>query len=283
MFMSILKYLIVLIVIPLIGINLIMFVAAGIEYKYAKKSEGFINKNGKAGTVILLHGYVGSPNDFGDLFKMLVGRGYRVIAPTIPFNSDASFAYDRGAYSANDYVQWVQKLVENEKRKTGEDPILIGFSMGGALSAATAEKLKVKKLVLIAPYFGLAVYPDIARNMAWALSWILPVLPKTQKGKINSPDGYSLYQPGTYMLSMASYYQVEILKERAKKVFPKLDVPILVIGSKNDEVADFQVSRTLCERNKNCKLVEFEKSNHVLMHDYDLEPAVRAIESFIKN
>ncbi len=266
----------------LISFNLIMFVAAGIEYKYAKKSDGFFNKHGKNGTVILLHGYVGSPWDFGDLFKVLVGNGYRVIAPAIPFNSDASFAYERGSYSADDYIQWAKGIVEKEKKATGEDPVLVGFSMGGALSSAIASELKVKKLILIAPYFDLTLYPGFAKSIAWGMSWVMPVLPKTQKGKINDPEGYSLYEPGTYMLSMASYYQVEILKERAKKAFPNIDIPILVIGSKNDEVASFQASSALCKENKNCQLVELEKSNHVVLQDYDLEFAIREIMRFVK-
>lgn len=280
--MSILKKLFILIVVPLIGFNLLMLVASGIEYKYAKKSEGFFNKHGKKGTVILLHGYVGSPLDFGELYKALIGNGYRVIAPVIPFNSDATFAYERGAFSAEDYIQWAKQVIEKEKTATGEDPILVGFSMGGALSSATAAELKVKKLILIAPYFDLAVFPGIAKSIAWGLSWVMPVLPKTQKGKINDPDGYNLYQPGTYMLSMASYYQVELLKEQAKKAFPKLDIPILLIGSKNDEVASFQASSALCKENKNCQLVELEKSNHVVLLDYDFGFAITEIMAFIK-
>ena len=89
-------------------------------------------------------------------------------------------------------------------------------------------------------------------------------------------------EPGTYMLSMASYYRVEVLKEQAKKAFPKLDIPILLVGSKNDEVASFEASSALCKENKNCQLVELEKSNHVVLQDYDLEFAIREIMRFIK-
>lgn len=279
--MSIVKKLFIFLVIPLICFNLIILFVAGIEYWRAGEPKG-IEIAGEKGSVILLHGYVGSPLDFGRLPELLAKEGYRVVAPVIPTHSSSDFAYGRGRMRYEDYVVWMKRLIQKERRLTGKSPVVMGFSMGGALSVIAAGKFDVNKLVLIAPYLDLAVLPQLAKPMALVSSWITPVVPKSQKGKINKPEGYAAYEPGTYMLSMSSYYTVEEMKEQAKDVLLTLKIPILVVGSKNDQVARFASAKALCEQKVNCNIVAFEKSNHIIMWDYDAEDAEKAVMNFVR-
>jgi esterase/lipase len=153
--------------------------------------------------------------------------------------------------------------------------------MGGTLAIIGAAEHTVGRLVLIAPYFGLAVGGQwTSRATAW-LKWVLPVLPKLAKGQISDPQGYRAYETGSYLVSLRAFEQLAELAEIAKRKLPDLALPILVFASENDTVASFKATERLLRGCRRARLVACDRSNHVLTYDFDRERIMMETAAFL--
>lgn len=236
------------------------------------------NPNGKP-SVVLIHGFAGSPFDFKELAKELHSKGFRVIVPVVPGQGSSDFAYVRGKYSAKYYVGWLQNILDNEYELTGIKPFLVGFSMGGVLSLIMASKQLVTRLVLIAPFFDLPV-----RGMASIVSgfgYLVPVVPKFKRGKINDPISYSRYIPGSMLISISAFRVLRQLAYLAEKTVGKIKVPVFVLYSQKDQVASHDKIKTVISTSENIEFKEYNMANHILLYDYQSSEIVKDILLFL--
>jgi len=232
-------------------------------------------------SVILVHGFVGSPFDYKPLAEELRKEGFRVIAPVSPCQNRTIMAYNRGAYTSEMYIDWLSNIVEQEKELFGKKPYLVGFSMGGALSTIIASRGIVEKLVLIAPFYSLPIANDGIAQAAGLLKYFIPIIPKISKGKINDPSGYDRYMPGSNIISLHAFQKLGELAKSAHNCVEKIDVPVLVVGSPNDRVASFEHTLKLFRSHPNSKIIDFPASDHIILYDYDHNQAVREITGFL--
>lgn len=234
------------------------------------------------GTAILLHGFVGSPYDLQPLVGPLTDIGYRVVVPVLPGQSRKTPAWDRGELGVDALVHWARDLIAAETERAGRPPALVGFSMGGALAILAAEAGGIDRLVLLAPYLGLTVADDAATATAEVMQWAVPIIPKTQRGQINDPDGYDRYEPGSYMLSMAGFLRLQTLADRAGVAARHIAVPTLVVYAPGDSVADAETIRAVAAGMPDATVLSADASDHVLLFDYDGPEIVRAVVSFLQ-
>ncbi len=232
-------------------------------------------------SIILVHGFVGSPYDMKPLADVLADKGYRVVIPLVPGQTSSSKILARGGYTPQDYVNSLQKIVDNEIKQTGLLPSLVGFSMGGATSTIVATEGKIYKLALIAPFFELTKNHTLYTNIASRIKHYIPVILKLSKGKINYKDGKKQYFPGSYFISLSAYYQLSKLGQLAKLRAADIDIPAIIIGSHNDEVASFKVTKDLFEGHQHVEIIDYPNSNHILLYDYDKEGCIQRLVEFL--
>jgi carboxylesterase len=188
-------------------------------------------------SVVLVHGFVGSPFDFKELGLGLKASGFRVVIPCMPGQGRSDFAYLRGRFNPNFYVRWLQNILENEYKKTGSKPYLVGFSMGGALSCMMASRSLADRLVLIAPFFDL---PQRGLSLfVYLFGYLFPVIPKTEKGKINDTNAKLSYLPGSMLISIPAFRNLKQLSRQAESSVDNIKGPVLVMCSRNDRVASY--------------------------------------------
>lgn len=233
------------------------------------------------GTVILLHGFVGSPHDFSPLAYELASIGYRVDVPMLPGQSRRETPSERGLVTADDLIEWTREYIRLETRRSGSKPVLAGISMGGTLATIVGVEGLVDRLILLAPYFELPEANDSATAAASVLKWMVPTVPKLAKGMINDPVGYAKYEPGTYFISLRGFLAVQKLAARAHPIVPALKVDTLVIHSRLDRVASYQATRDLFGPLACATIVEAPQSDHLLLFDHDSETAIKAIKTFL--
>jgi esterase/lipase len=237
-------------------------------------------RNGRP-SVVLLHGFGGTPRDFQALAELLSARGYRVVVPAVPEQTSISFAYGRGRWSPGDYRAWLGEMLENETAIGGAPPLLVGMSMGGALAAIAAADHAIGKLVLISPYFNLAIADtSITRGVRW-LRWVLPVVPKVQKAQIADPDGYKAYATGSWLVSLQAFLQLVAVARIASAKARGLTVPTLVLASQIDTVASFTATERLFVGREEVRLVPCNRGNHILTYDYDREHILAEVVAFL--
>ncbi len=177
----------------------------------------------------------------------------------------------------------VSKIIKKSTRQSGEKPILVGFSMGGAMSTILASRDTVSKLILIAPYYELAPSKQRVWNIGRRFTWLIPGVPKISKGEINDPEGYKTYYPGSYFISYKAFLRAKELATMAQDHATKIKVPTLILASPNDEVVLFDATKKLFENRPNTNILEYPRSNHILLYDYDRNSVISEILSFIEN
>jgi carboxylesterase len=273
----------------LVAINFAIFLFACYEYRASSGQDPWLRSTqvlspqvgGARPSLILLHGFGGTPRDFRSLAEFLAERGFRVVVPAIPEQTSTSFAYSRGRVSPAEYVDWLSDLIREEAAASGRPPMLVGTSMGGTLAVIAAAEHAVGKLVLIAPYFGLAIGGEwFSRATAW-VKWIVPVMPKLAKGQISDPEGYREYETGSYLVSLRAFEQLAGLVEIARSKLPGLTLPILVFASEKDTVASFRATERLLRDCAQARMVACNRSNHVLTYDFDRERIMAETAAFL--
>jgi alpha-beta hydrolase superfamily lysophospholipase len=269
-------------------VNAAIFLFACYEFSRSSRQDPWLRSTqvlnppagNAAASAILLHGFGGTPRDFRALAERLAVQGFRVVVPEVPEQTSTSFAYGRGRLTPQQYVEWLRKLIAEETSLTGRPPVLAGISMGGTLATMAGADRSVSRLVLIAPYFDLAVAAPVLAAATRGLRWIVPVVPKVAKGQIVDKQGYREYETGSYLVSMRAFLQLDALARMARAKAPEVSVPTLVFASEKDTVASFRVTERLFRGNSHVSVIPCNGGNHILTYDCDRERIVTEVVTF---
>jgi carboxylesterase len=274
----------------LAAINALIFLGACYEYRASSSKDPWLTSTqvlesnaGDAPSVILLHGFGGTPKDLRVLAGLLAAQGFRAVVPAIPDQTSTTFAYGRGRVAPADYAEWLIDLIKRETAASGQPPSLVGFSMGGALATLVAADHAVAKLVLISPYFDLPEKLQWVTRLSRWLRWIVPVVPKGAKGQILDPDGYRAYATGSYFVSLRAALRLAELTTIARAKAAALTLPTLVFASERDTVASFSVTAGLFRPLGNARLVLCNRSNHIVTYDFDREIVATEALAFLSS
>lgn len=234
-------------------------------------------------TVILLHGFGGSPYDLKPLAEGLRDTGFRIVVPVVPGETKRYSRRERDSLTAEDRSRWLSELVEEERSRYGRKPFLVGFSMGGTLATLEGVTGSVERLVLVSPFYALPWGDDFLRKVSRALASALPYVPKPWRGKVNDPEGYRRYHPGSYTVSLRGFLSLQDLARKARAVLLSgRPLPeTLVLATPDDEVASFEVTEKLLREREDTRFLTFPGSNHILFYDYGAEEAIDAVRAFL--
>lgn len=234
-------------------------------------------------SVILLHGFGGSPYDVKPLADGLRGSGFRLVIPVVPGETGRYSRRERETLTPEDMTRWLSRLVEEEAARSGRRPFLVGFSMGGTLATIEGAKGGVDRLVLVSPYYSLPWGNGFLEKLSKGLAAVIPFVPKPWKGKVNDPEGYRKYHPGSYRVSLKAFERLQNLARQATALLssPAEFPPTLVLASPDDEVASFEVTEGFFKGREGTSFLTFPGSDHILFYDHGAEEAVEAVRMFL--
>jgi carboxylesterase len=282
---------IITIVSALLGLNLAMLCWALGEWMWARTRKSSWRTSGQLlpsdekhhrPTIIMVHGFGGSPMDMKPLAQALKDRGFKVVVPVVPCQIARSFAYRRHRYSPDRYLDWLENILTAETDKSGRRPILIGFSMGGTLATIMAARGLSARVVLLAPYFRLALLDGLMASTAAMLRFLLPVVPRLISVGIKDPAGRKIYRPGTKLVCLKSFLHLRVLAARAADQVPRIEVPTLVLTAADDSVADTGGTHCLFQSRPAANVEQCPRSDHVLLFDFDRQWVIRRVVRFLE-
>ncbi len=128
---------------------------------------------------LLVHGFPGTPNDLRALASALNGAGWTTHNLLLP-----GFGPDIAQLPRYTFKHWLAAVVSrlNELKARHEPVMLVGHSMGGALSIAAAAQVGVDALALLAPFHKI-------NHVLWsALPVVQAVIPQVKPFKLFKPD-----------------------------------------------------------------------------------------------
>lgn len=254
------------------------------ELGVIKGAEPIFLKNNTDKAALLIHGFIGSPADFGRLPSLLHSDGYTVVAPLLPGHGTDPRHFSKT--TPEELESFVLRQYRDLKKQYKE-VVLVGFSMGGALSILTALNERVDQLILLAPYLKIAHQWYYVLPAEWHNALFVNVIPYTYRPlsfkQINKKDAMGNIVDYDFVSLRGADTAIK-LGDKALKVAGSLKQPTLIIHGLKDRATDYKFSAKLTQdlkKSAECALVSLPNTNHMVMWDYDAELAEKEILAFI--
>lgn len=243
----------------------------------------------KSHGVLLVHGYLGSPADLGDLPDRLHAQGFTVRVLRLPAHGTAPGVLEKVA--PGEYLEAVRNA-RKELAAAHERVSLVGFSFGGALSLLSAAEETPHRLVLVNPWFGPAATPawspvETDTLMEIAAHTLVRVIRPPGMDRVNDPAGRARLRTYWTVPTKPSLVAQGVARTAAAPQVAAAAVrpPLLVLRSRDDRSAPPAVTeawfRALPGDAARRREVVYERSDHCLFVDHDGPAAIAEIERFL--
>lgn len=232
--------------------------------------------------VLLLHGFLGSPADFGDLPRRLQAKGLTVRVLRLPGHATGPSVLDE--VTPDEYGAAVQ-TARDELAATHARVSIVGFSFGGALALREAAERKPWRLVLVNPWLGQTATPgwcpiETDTLMDLAARVTRRVIRPPGMNRCNDPEGRASIRAYSTVRTQASAAARNIARSAAAVKVG--GVPTLLLTSTVDHtVRPDATTEWTAGRDGPIERKFYERSDHVLFHDFDREAAITAVEEFL--
>lgn len=236
--------------------------------------------------VLMIHGMWSRPSTFSTLRAELDAAGIRSAAVTLPFHDlppGSPPPAALGRLRLGDYVAALERSVA----ELGEQPVILGHSMGGLLAQLLSVKVQPRGLILLssAPSAETsAMTLDAFRTLRGVMGewgwWRKPTLIDEARARFGVFNGVPeeevlpalaelTWDSGAVLAQMASPL---LDQERGARVdYDRLRMPALVLTGSADRIVPPEVSRRTARRLANAgATVDFEEwagVGHWLFHD----------------
>lgn len=238
------------------------------------------------GGVLLLHGFMSSPTDFGELPERLRDDGYEVRVPRLPGHGTSPG--DLAKITESDLREHAHAVCADLAARHRRVSV-VGFSMGGALALDLADDFELHRLVLVNPYLGrLADRPwspfstdELVVFFAPALHAVIRPESMLDVARPEGRHGHLMYRT----VPLAAVRQLQVLAENLDFDRPVPTAPVLLLRSEDDGVVQPGPMDDLVERldaaGVRVEQQSYDHSRHLLLRDYDADDAVAAVRSFL--
>lgn len=216
---------------------------------------------------LLIHGFTGTPKEMRWMGEYLNEQGLTCLGVRL-----AGHATDPEDMIRSNWTDWVASVEDGYHllRGVADDVFLVGLSMGGILSLLMSVRLDVRGVVAISTPYKLPDDPRL-RHIDW-ISKIVTYMPKSDeepgsswfdkeawKGHISYPQN-----------PVRSIGELNKLLGEMRAALPKIDVPVLLMHSKDDRYVDPESIEMIYADLKNASdktKLHITGSGHVLTRD----------------
>jgi|WetSurSiteA1Bulk_404760.scaffolds.fasta_scaffold00368_6 carboxylesterase len=225
---------------------------------------------------LLVHGITGSPKEMRWMGEYLANEGYSILG--IRLAGHATQPEDMMRMHWQDWLASVEDgyyLLKN----LVDHIFIIGLSMGGILSLLFSSRFSVTGVVTMSTPYVLPPNPMLPYVKIISL-----VLPKMKKGPSDRHDKEAEKSHVEYpYIPTKSIIQLQDLLFEMRTSLPKVNVPVLLIHSKQDRsVAPQNVEKIFSAVNSQDKQILYvENSGHDIPREPDRDLVFRTTNEFI--
>lgn len=239
--------------------------------------------------MLLVHGMFGGAWQFENYQRFFAARGWSTYAVELRSHHGSRPVPDLGNVSVSDYVADALEVARALTAEHGRPPVTIGHSMGGLITQKLAEAGAIVAAVLLcsAPPRGVIPFgPTLLRRMVPHLGNILRGRPLVASRE----DADALMFNRTPVEERdAQFEQIVPESGRAAREMAlglvgvdarRVRVPLLSVGSADDQFVHPRVARALARR-YNGTLLEFARHGHHILLEPGWERAAEAIDHWL--
>lgn len=206
---------------------------------------------------VLVHGFPGTPLEMRPIAESLHQLGWTTRGVLLP-----GFGAEINTLNERRQTEWREAIFRalEELRSVHHPLILIGNSMGGALSIEVASRFPVDALILLAPFYKLE---HVLWTMLPMLKWVIPQFkpfrlmkpdfrdPNFRAGVLNFMPELDLDDPTTqaaiqeFAIPVKMIEQIRIAGQLAYRHAPLVKAPTLIIQGDRDELVRPDVTAAL--------------------------------------
>ena len=231
---------------------------------------------------LLIHGFTGTPKEMRWMGEYLSQRGYTALGVRL-----AGHATTPEDMIASRWTDWTVSVEDAYALLHGltEDIFFIGLSMGGILSLLMSTRLKVRGVIAISTLYKLPDDPRL-RYIKW-ISRFMTFMPKSKEAPGAGWFDQEAWKdhvsyPQNPVLSIG---ELDKLLHEMRAALPNVNVPVLLIHSKNDkyvlpENIDL-LEAALVNASDKTKLY-INGSGHVVTRDAAREQVFESVVEFIQ-
>lgn len=225
--------------------------------------------------IVFIHGIVETTYQFSDLVTYF--EDYTCYNFYLPGHGEDALNFGKNGLKS--WQEYVKNLILFVKSKHDE-VYAIGHSMGCLLLTDFCYRYpgNIDKLICLA--IPLKIKPKI-KGMIDAIRVAFRINIKNNSYLLNKSKYYSIKPTRNifkYYRWPFRYIDLFRLSYRAKKNILKLNLPILIINSKKDEMVSYKIEKYI---NQNIKCIIIDKSGHVIYDEKEGEYIKNNIREFI--
>ncbi|ALS22508.1 MULTISPECIES: alpha/beta hydrolase [Paenibacillus] len=213
---------------------------------------------------LLLHGFTGGPYEVMPLAEHLREQGFHCHVPTLPGHDQGLKGL--GDVTWRDWLRAAAREADRLARQFGEIEV-VGFSMGGLLSAYLANRFPVRRLVLLnaaAIYFSPYLF---IRDLA---------------GRLRCRDLEPMYRIKHTPLPAALQF-TKLARYTKLRELPRITVPTLIAQGKRDPIVHPRSAEYIYRKLKGEReLIYFPHSRHLICMEPEAPQLFAAVERFLK-
>jgi carboxylesterase len=215
---------------------------------------------GGAAAALLVHGFPGTPLEMRASAEALHEIGFTVKGILLP-----GFGTEIETLPTKTAQDWLEALTAElaELRRAHPTLLLVGNSIGSALSLAAATRVKVDRLIVYAPFWKLP-------GPLWAaLPLLRRVLPQVKPMRIMKPDfnnpqfraGLAEFLPGIniddpaireqildFALPIGLFDEIRKAGQMGYRAIPKQSAPTLILQGRDDHLVNPNLTRANLKR-----------------------------------
>jgi epoxide hydrolase 4 len=241
------------------------------------------DSEGDGPLVVLLHGFPQSRMTWRESLPALARAGFRVVAPDLRGYGDSPQPRGVNAYLVSEVVADVAELIQSI---SGEPAIVVGHDWGAVMAwyLAMARPELVRKLVILNVPHPAAIARELSRStrqklkLLYQLFFRLPVLPELfmrifgrmlmrRAGRFTR-DEVAAYAKQWHLTPMLNYYRaVPRSRGTLKKVFRRIDVPVLIVWSEHEPVFNASAIEDLGAWVTDVHIERIPGAGHFVQHD----------------
>ena len=232
---------------------------------------------GGSTSVVLIHGYTGSPAEMGLLAHALQREGYGVECPLL-----AGHGTCLEDLMPVDPVQWLNQLdaVVDRLQQQGQNVVVGGLSLGAILALQLARRRpSIQGLITCSPPI---ISADPRALIAPLLAKVLASVPRPADDFVDPSTAERVWTYNRWP-SRCSVKVLELIAD-TRRHLAEVRQPLLVMASRLDRVITVRGVNRLCERvsSRSVQVQWLENSGHLITTDAEWHTVAAVTAEFIR-